>query len=156
MLYVLAHTTPARIFCAIHKILLPFSVQTPADSPYGVLFALLTASSGVRKVSTDRMGPKISSRAIRCDWLTPVNTVGANQNPFFGSSHGGDQRCAPSDSPAADSSVILSSCWRELIAPMSGVLSSGSPSRRFISRRPTRSTTWSATDSWPSRRDPAQ
>src|SRR5258708_31382490 len=125
MLYVLAHTTPARIFCAIHKILLPFSVQPPAESPYGVLFALLTASSGVRKVSTDRTGPKISSRAIRCDWLTPVNTVGANQKPFFGSSHAGDQRCAPSTSPAADSLGILSSCWPQFFAPMSAFLSTG-------------------------------
>ena len=65
--------------CAIHRIRLPFSVQTPADRPYGVLFAFVTASSGVRNVSTDSTGPKISSRAIRCDWLTPVKTVGANQ-----------------------------------------------------------------------------
>ena len=75
----LAQTTPARNRCAIERIRLPFSVQTPAESPYGVLFALATASSGVRNVSTDRTGPKISSRAIRCDWLTPLNTVGGNQ-----------------------------------------------------------------------------
>ncbi len=84
LLNVLAQTTPARSRCAIHKIRLPFSVHTPADSPYGVLFAFVTASSGVRKVSTDSTGPKISSRAIRCDWLTPVNTVGANQKPLLG------------------------------------------------------------------------
>ena len=48
----------------------------PAESPYGVLFALVTASSGVRKVSTDSTGPKISSRAIRIDCDTSVNTVG--------------------------------------------------------------------------------
>ena len=75
----LAQITPARRRCAIHKIRLPFSVQIPADSPYGVLFALATASSGVRNVSTDSTGPKISSRAIRCAWLTPLNTVGGNQ-----------------------------------------------------------------------------
>ena len=57
----------------------PFSVQMPADRPYGVLFAFSTASAGVRKVSTDSTGPKISSRAIRCAWETPVKTVGANQ-----------------------------------------------------------------------------
>ncbi len=39
---------------------------------------------------------------------------------------------------------------------MSVFLSSGSPSRRVISRRRSRSTTWSATDSWTSNRDPAQ
>ena len=33
----------------------------PADRPYGVLFAFSTASSGVRNVSTDSTGPKISS-----------------------------------------------------------------------------------------------
>ena len=43
----------------------PFSVQMPAESPYGVLFAFSTASSGVRNVRTDRTGPKISSCAIR-------------------------------------------------------------------------------------------
>ena len=75
----LAQITPARSRCAIQKIRLPFSVQIPADSPYGVLFALATASSGVRNVSTDSTGPKISSWAIRCDWLTPLNTVGGNQ-----------------------------------------------------------------------------
>ena len=57
----------------------PFSVQMPADRPYGVLFAFSTASDGVRKVSTDSTGPKISSRAMRCACETPVNTVGANQ-----------------------------------------------------------------------------
>ena len=44
-----------------------------------MLFALDTASSGVRKVSTDSTGPKISSRAIRMAWLTPENTVGAKK-----------------------------------------------------------------------------
>jgi hypothetical protein len=43
----------------------PFSVQTPALRPYGVLFAFSTASSGVRNVSTERTGPKISSCAMR-------------------------------------------------------------------------------------------
>ena len=57
-----------------------------------MLLAFSTASSGVRKVSTDSTGPKISSRAMRCACETPVNTVGANQKPRSGSSHGGDQR----------------------------------------------------------------
>ncbi len=54
----------------------PLSVQTPADRPYGVLFAFSTASSGVRNVSTERTGPKISSRAIRWLWATFVKSVG--------------------------------------------------------------------------------
>src|SRR5450755_3355965 len=156
LLYVLAHTTPARRCCAIQRIRLPLSVQTPADSPYGVLFAFVTASCGVRNVSTDSTGPKISSVAIRCDWLTPVKTVGANQKPRAGSWHGGDQRSAPSASPAADSSRILSSCWRELIAPISVFLSSGSPSLREPSLSLSRPITASATDSWTSSREPAQ
>ena len=57
----------------------PFSVHTPAERPYGVLLAFSTASAGVRKVRTDRTGPKISSRAIRWAWETPVKTVGGNQ-----------------------------------------------------------------------------
>ena len=104
MLNVLAHTTPARSLLAIHRIREPFSVHMPADRPYGVLLAFSTASAGVRNVSTDRTGPKISSRAIRCDWATPVKIVGANQKPWSGSSHAGDQRSAPSRSPASDSS----------------------------------------------------
>ena len=68
---------------------LPLSVQMPAERPYGVLFAFAIASAGVRNVSTDSTGPKISSRAIR--WLvdTLVKIVGANQNPFSGIAHGG-------------------------------------------------------------------
>src|ERR1700674_5326157 len=94
----------------IHRIRDPLSVQTPAERPYGVLFAFSTASAGVRKVSTDSTGPKISSRAMRWAWETPVNTVGANQNPRDGRSHGGDQRSAPSASPASDRVLILASC----------------------------------------------
>src|SRR5207302_3090841 len=74
LLSVLAQTTPARIRSAIHRILDPLSVQTPAESPYAVLFAFSTASSGVRNVRMERTGPKISSRAIRWDCETPVNS----------------------------------------------------------------------------------
>src|SRR6478752_1525101 len=75
-LNVLSQTTPTLSAEAIAIARDPFSVQTPADSPYGVLFALATASSGVRNVSTVSTGPKISSRAIRMDWETSVKTVG--------------------------------------------------------------------------------
>src|SRR3954467_2340110 len=76
-LNVLSQTTPTLSADAMAIARDPFSVQTPADSPYGVLFALATASSGVRKVSTESTGPKISSRAIRIACDTPENTVGA-------------------------------------------------------------------------------
>ena len=41
-----------------------------------MLLAFSTASSGVRKVSTDSTGPKISSFAIRWLCATLVNSVG--------------------------------------------------------------------------------
>ena len=64
MLNVFAHTTPASSLSAVHKIFEPFSVQTPADKPYSVLFAISTASSGVLKVKVVSTGPNISSLAI--------------------------------------------------------------------------------------------
>ena len=75
----LAQTTPARRRLAIERIREPLSVHTPAERPNGVLLAFSIASEGVRKVSTDRTGPKISSRAMRWACETPVKTVGANQ-----------------------------------------------------------------------------
>src|SRR5207245_8724105 len=86
-LYVFAQITPARSRSAIHRMREPFSVHTPAESPYGVLFAFSIASSGVRKVSTESTGPKISSWAIRLDWATPVKNVGLNQKPRSGTVH---------------------------------------------------------------------
>jgi hypothetical protein len=67
--------------------------------------------------------------------VTPVKIVGANQKPWSGSSHGGDQRAAPSASPTSESSVMRASWAAELIAPMSVFLSSGSPTRRVAIRR---------------------
>ena len=99
-----------------------------------MLLAFSTASAGVRNVSTESTGPKISSRAMRCACATPVKIVGGNQNPRSGRSQGGDQRSAPSASPTADSSRILASCAAELIAPTSVFLSSGSPTRSVSSR----------------------
>ena len=49
-LNVFAQTTPARSRSAIQRMREPLSVQTPAERPYGVLFAFSIASSGVRKV----------------------------------------------------------------------------------------------------------
>ena len=57
-----------------------------------MLLAFSTASCGVRKVSTESTGPKISSRAMRWPGETPVKIVGGNQKPRSGSSQGGDQR----------------------------------------------------------------
>src|SRR2546421_10647429 len=103
----------------IHRIRDPFSVHTPAERPYGVLFAVAAASAGVRNVRIDRTGPKISSRAIRCDCETPVNSVGRNQNPRSGSGQSTWYISAPSSTPAATSDEILSSWARELMAPTS-------------------------------------
>ena len=54
-----------------------------------MLFAFSMASSGVRKVSTDSTGPKISSCAIRLDWATLVNSVGRTKKPRVGQLAGG-------------------------------------------------------------------
>ena len=89
-----------------------------------MLFALSTASCGVRNVSTESTGPKISSCAMR--WLaeTPVKIVGGNQKPRAGSSQGGDQRCAPSASPASLSSRIAQ---EEIFGPVLSVLTFRTP-----------------------------
>jgi len=99
-LKVLSHTTPAPRRFDISSARAAFSVHTPALSPYVVLFARCTASSGVRKVITLTTGPKISSRAIVCDGCTPVKIVGRHQKPFFGSGHETSCFCAPSALPA--------------------------------------------------------
>ena len=68
-LNVFAQTTPAFIRVDhLEDPRCPSRSRSPADRPYGVLFAFSIASSGVRKVSTDRTGPKISSWAIRWLW----------------------------------------------------------------------------------------
>ena len=64
---------------AVARMREPFSVQIPALRPYGELLAFSTASAGVRNVSTESTGPKISSRAMRWADETPVKSVGANQ-----------------------------------------------------------------------------
>ena len=128
----------------------------PADKPKGVLLAFSIASCGVLKVRTERTGPKISSRAIRCAWVTPVKIVGANQKPLAGKLQAGLHRSAPSASPAAASSVILVSCSLLLIAPTSVFLSIGSPTRIFSIRFFNLCRTSSATFSCKSKREPAQ
>jgi len=148
--------TPARSLSATARIFEPLSLQMPAERPYGVLLAFAIASAGVRKVSTESTGPKISSRAIVDDVVTPVKIVGANQNPFSGMSHGALQRSAPSRSPMSLRVRMRSSCSAELIAPMSVFLSSGSPRRRVMRRCFRRSTTSSWMFSCTSRRLPAQ
>ena len=121
-----------------------------------MLFAFATASSGVRKVSTDSTGPKTSSRAMRWAGETSVKTVGGNQKPRSGSSQAGCQRCAPSASPTSDSSRMRASCSAELIAPMSVFLSSGSPTRSVPMRRCSAGDDLVVHDSCTSSREPAQ
>jgi hypothetical protein len=59
----------------------PFSVQTPADRPYGVLLAFSTASAGVRNVRTDSTGRRSPRGRSGATARRPVNSVGGNQNP---------------------------------------------------------------------------
>jgi hypothetical protein len=61
LLNVFAHITPAFNFWLSLNILDPFSVQTPADKPKGVLLAFSITSSIVLKVWIVSTGPKISS-----------------------------------------------------------------------------------------------
>ena len=72
-----------------------------------MLFAFSIASSGVRKVSTESTGPKISSWAIRWDWLTPVNSVGRKKKPLSGRTQSGWKISAPSSIPDWTSSCDL-------------------------------------------------
>src|SRR5437763_1784234 len=60
---------------------------------------------------------------------------------------------APSSRPACTSSWIFSSCMRELIAPTSVFLSSGSPTRSVVMRCLSFSISGSAIDSWTNRRE---
>src|SRR4029079_15938446 len=69
-------TTPALIFGAMSSARLMLSVHTLAASPYGVLFASATDSSGVRNVIDTSTGPKISTCAIVDEGWTSVNSVG--------------------------------------------------------------------------------
>ena len=72
----LIHITPAFILGAISSARLIFSDQILAAKPYGVLFAILTASLGVLKLRTDNTGPKISTCAIKEDGETLVKIEG--------------------------------------------------------------------------------
>ena len=87
-----------------------------------MLFAFAIASAGVRKVSTDSTGPKISSRAIRDEVETLSKIVGANQKPFSGMTHGAVQRSAPSSSPTSLSILMRASCSRRVDRADVGVL----------------------------------
>src|SRR5436309_1568753 len=62
--YVFTHTVPTSRRDDTRSIRRTSSDQTPAASPYGLSFAILTASSSSSKGITDRTGPKISSRAM--------------------------------------------------------------------------------------------
>jgi len=61
-----------------------FSVQRLAASPYTVLLASATDSSGVRKVIATITGPKISTCAIVLAGETFVKRVGGKKQPVLG------------------------------------------------------------------------
>src|SRR5690606_41530962 len=90
------HTTPAFNRGATSSARLMFSDHTLAASPYGVLFASATASSGVRNVMDTSTGPNISSWAIVLDGATSVHSVGGRHHPSAGPPHGGCRMVAPS------------------------------------------------------------
>ena len=157
----LAQTTPALIAPAILKIAAALLGPDARRRPYGVLFAFSIASSGVRKVRTERTGPKISSWAIR--WLceTPVKSVGAEKKPRVGQLAVGLEDLRALFDAESTSSWILASWSRELMAPTSVFLSSGSPTRSVREARlelvesgscdatPARSSREPAQQTWP-------
>ena len=113
--------------------------------------------TGVRKVSTDSTGPKISSRAIRWAWVTPVKSVGGNQKPLRRAARtAATSARRPRPRRCRQSSRMRASCSAELMAPTSVFLSSGSPTRSVAIRRLSRSSSSSAIDSCTSSREPAQ
>ena len=85
-----------------------------------------------------------------------MNSVGRNQNPRSGRAQRAGTSRRPPATPLATSSSIFSSWARELIAPTSVFLSSGSPTRSVCSRSLSLSTARSKTGSCTSRREPAQ
>ena len=121
-----------------------------------MLLAFSIASSAVRNVRIESTGPKISSRAIRIDGPTPVKNEAGKNAPRAGSAALCTCKVAPSAIPLSTSSWIRASCSRELIAPMSVFLSSGSPMRKVSMRSRNIATTWSWIDSWTNSREPAQ
>src|SRR5688500_18616517 len=155
-LYAFSQIRPARSAAAMPMARDPFSVHTPADSPYALLLAFVTASSGVRNVMVVNTGPKISSRAMRIDGVASVKIVGARKDPPRGSGQDEVQVVAPSATPACIKVVIRSSWAAELIAPTSVFLSIGSPTRKVSTRVVSRARNSSAMDSWTSSREPAQ
>ena len=156
-LKVFAHTTPARSAEAMPRIREPFSVHTPADSPYGVLFALATASSGRAEGQ---------HRQHRPEDLLPgdphrLRHLGENRWREEESAVRHRARRGPAGGALGLAGVGQRRGWwpvasAELIAPTSVFLSIGSPSRSVAIRARSLSITSSATDSCTSRRDPAQ
>ena len=130
-------------------------VQTPADRPNDVEFAMRAASWGVSKVSTLSTGPKISSRAIRMVGSTPAKTVGSMKRPFGVSRRPPPSRSsAPSARPASTRSRILPNCSSVAIAPTLVAGSSGSPTGTVLARSTTRAMNSSAIERWTRRRLP--
>jgi hypothetical protein len=152
----LTHTTPALIFGATSRARLRLSLHTLAARPKRVLLASSTASAGVRKVIDTSTGPKISTWAMVEEGETSVNSVGGKNQPSFGQAHEGCQSRAPSSTPCATSASIFCSCTGAMMAPMSTVLSSGSPTRSVSMRARSLRTIVSAIPSCSSRREPAQ
>ena len=83
MLNVLAHTTPARSWSAIARMREPFSVQTPADKPYGVLLAFSTASAGVWTEKGSRILKMVGALRAGVVWANTFNRFDPT-SPFGG------------------------------------------------------------------------
>jgi hypothetical protein len=119
---VLIATDPLRIARATRFARPRLFVHTLAASPYSLALAIATASASLSKRTMVATGPKISSRATRCE-LSASNAVGLQNIPAENgpSSCGGPPpkiAFAPSAAPIAQYSLIFSYCSSTVIAQM--------------------------------------
>src|SRR6476620_10100442 len=93
-------------------------VNTPADSPNGVLLDLSITSSSPSKDSIDSTGPKISSLQISIESLQSVKIAGVRKLPeqisrplkSFSGLEPPANNVAPEDFPELINRIILSRC----------------------------------------------
>ena len=140
----LTHTVPDSSRRAIPSARTLSVLHTPADRPYSLSFAIATASSSSRWVSTTSTGPKISSRAMRMSLVAPVRIVGATQCPSASSGSVGTSPwkaiVQPSSCPSAMYFSTRAFCLADTSGPRSEAGFIGSPSTNDSARATSRPT----------------
>ena len=119
-----------------------------------------SASVSPEKRSTASTGPKISSRAIVIDSVTPVTSVGASQKPCRKDSPCGAQppvsTCAPSLTACSTIAISRARCAADCTGPICVPASRPLPTTMRAMRAASRSTKASCTVSSTSSREPAE